>query len=113
VRLKLQGELNDDNAELLLNLLSEHGETTDLELDFSRIGFASPFATLVAAAAICDVRDRRRAVGLTTRYLENGVTQGTPTPAANYLGHVGFFQFLGFPSGGRPGKRLEVQLMFP
>lgn len=102
--IRLRGELNDSNVERLLNLLSQYAEEPVLDLDFSRIGFAYPHATLVAAAAISHIRDRRRAWGLATRYIKDGVTEGTPTPAANYLAHVGFFQFLGIPFGNAPGQ---------
>ena len=104
MKITVDGELNDANVDRLVSLLEEGADAPTLDFDFSQVGFVYPHATLVAAAAIVHTRDQRRARGLPTRYIKEGLTQGTPTAAASYLGHVGFFQFLGIPFGNAPGE---------
>jgi hypothetical protein len=72
--------------------------------DFSKITFATPFATLVVATAIRRLRDARNDLGLVTHYKEHGVTAGTRPPGSSYLAEMGFYDFVGINEGKRVGE---------
>ena len=78
-------------------------DTSDVCLDFTTAEFAKPFGTLLIAECVKEFVAYRKAKQLDTQ------TEYTPRPgrlfgAAGYLGHVGFFQYIGLQAGKAPGE---------
>jgi hypothetical protein len=72
-------------------------------VDFSMIGFAKPYATLLVAEGLRDLVRRRKGLGLDTRVQSRGLVVGERQSAASYLGHIGFFEYVGVQFGNAPG----------
>jgi hypothetical protein len=89
------------------------GDTPLLILDFRRLRFAKPFATLLVAQTIREVAEARRLRGLKTRYLKSGFAVGERSAAIDYLGHVGFFEYAGIEFGNQPGEALGSSTYLP
>lgn len=90
---------DDDHLDFIANDLERLKEEADLVLDFSKVRFVYPFATLTIAVALIDVLEARRAKGLPAAKLT-----GTLSTGAGYLMHFGFFKALGFRVGNAPGE---------
>jgi hypothetical protein len=73
-------------------------------VDFSILSFARPFATLLVADGLrAFVRERKRR-GLTTQVRAKGIFVGERQSAISYLGHIGFFEYVGVEFGNAPGE---------
>jgi hypothetical protein len=73
-------------------------------LDFSALTFAKPFATLLLANGIRDFVSVRSSLGLETHVATRGLFVGDRESAISYLGHVGFFEYVGIPYGNALGQ---------
>lgn len=93
--------LDDTNAVAFVNSLRRSENDPDLIIDFRRIGFALPFATLLLAESVRQLFHDRKPKGLPN--LAHINTPGVAdTDGLSYLKHVGFFQYIGFKAGNPP-----------
>jgi hypothetical protein len=66
-------------------------------IDFSSMEFARPFGTLVLGATLKELVAHRKRAGLLTSYRSGQLKSERQTDTVGYLGHVGFFDFVGIP----------------
>lgn len=98
-----------DFLERLPNYLSEPTAV----LDFRQVSFAKPYATLLLAQGIRDFVVARRALGLETSVDTRGIFVGERQSAISYLGHVGFFEYIGIGFGNAPGQASGSETYLP
>lgn len=96
-------DLNDTSALAFVARLPRFVTAPNARIDFSVLRFARPYATLLLAEALRDFVEERRSWGLDTRVEERGIFRGERQSAISYLGHVGFFEYVGVSYGNLPG----------
>ncbi len=84
--------------------LREYEDSPDVTFDFRNLRFARPFATLVTANGVRRFVKERLNRGLETKVDLRGIRLGQTTSAVSYLGHVGFFEYVGIGFGNAPGN---------
>jgi len=82
------------------------GQAANVEtvvLDASPLTFARPFGAVLCAHLLRNFVGARRANGLATR-VDQSTLSVRESPAITYLGHVGFWRFVGIKYGNAPGE---------
>ena len=96
-RILLPSRLDATTALMFAHELPQHLNAESVIIDFAQLTIAEPFGMLVAGAALRSFFKQREGRGIGA----DGVRGGDA--AHEYLGHVGFFQWLGLPVGKAPG----------
>ena len=81
-------------------------------LDFTTVEFAKPFGTLLIAECVKEFVTYRKAKRLDTQATYHQ-RPAAGDSAAGYLGHVGFFQYIGLETGKAPGQAKSSQRYVP
>jgi hypothetical protein len=87
----------------------DYVDESELILDFSQLNYAFPFGTLILAATIRGLNKHRELNGL--NILMAGIDYSIS--AHSYLGHIGFFKFIGLESGNEPGQAFGSPTYIP
>jgi len=93
-------ELNDLSATRYVNDIYRARLESDLILNFSTLNFVSPSGALILALGIRDIVKERLKSKLDTQALGARKKSG----AVSYLGHFGFFHFIGIGIGNKPNE---------
>jgi len=80
--------------------LDQMKDAPELTLDFSKTEFASPVAILTIGCNIKSLMEYRKSAALVTHV--EGISEDIS--AHSYLGHLGFFNFIGVPFGKAIGE---------
>lgn len=104
VALPIPADLSHTNTALgFIDSLPQFVQSPEVLLDFRQLNFARPYATLLLAHGLRKFVRDRHALGLTTRVDLRGIRIGNLTAAVSYLGHIGFFEYVGIAFGNAPG----------
>jgi hypothetical protein len=87
-------------------------DAPDVCLDFTTVDFARPFGTLLIAECVKEYVTCRKAKRLETHATYHQRPEASEG-AAGYLGHVGFFQYIGLQAGKAPGEAKGSQKYVP
>lgn len=89
------GQFRDSQIVGFLSRLHDGIDLAKMDINFSTIGFVTPYGALMAAIGIREIVRRRKELGLPIEAY--GI--GSSKSAINYLKYFGFFQFIGVKSG--------------
>jgi anti-sigma regulatory factor (Ser/Thr protein kinase) len=104
VDLQIPRDLSTPGAALtFLDSLNPVRDRDTVILDFGRLSFARPYATLLVADGLRAFVRERLARGMQTHVRRAGIFVGERESAISYLGHVGFFEYVGIQYGNPPG----------
>jgi hypothetical protein len=93
-------ELNDITAARFINEIWRAKDEDSLIMNFSTLQFVYPSGVLISAIGIRHILRYRSNNGLKTQTSGTGKYSG----AISYLGHFGFFQFIGIDVGNKPNE---------
>ena len=96
---RLPYRFDDDHLDFIRRL-DQLVDVPDVTLDFSRVGFVLPFATLTIAMALMDLTTKRDALGMPGMKAD-GLDRAD---GVSYLKYFGFFQTLRFDVGNAPNE---------
>jgi len=93
-------DLHDVNAARFINKIWRAKDEEQLVMNFSTLQFVYPSGVLIASVGIRNIVRIRAKNGLRTQTAGTGKYSG----AISYLGHFGFFQFIGIDVGNNPNE---------